>query len=118
MSDLHTELDGFGHDGEAARAVNLLKALSHEGRLQILCLLLDKELAVGELAEALGVHQASASQQLMRLRAEGFVACERSGKTMKYRLLRQDIIPVITVLRDLFCAKPDDGPGTTVAAVI
>ncbi len=108
MSDSPPEQDGFGGDGEAAaRAVNLLKALSHEGRLQILCLLLDQELAVGELAEALGVHQASASQQLMRLRAEGFVASERIGKTMKYRLLRQDIIPVISTLRDMFCAPSD-----------
>jgi DNA-binding transcriptional ArsR family regulator len=99
--------DGFGGNAaSAAQAVNLLKALSHEGRLQILCMLLDREMSVGELADALGVQQPTASQQLMRLRAEGFVTTRRDGKAIFYRLQRQDVVPVITALRDLFCAKP------------
>ncbi|MGV8985671.1 MAG: ArsR/SmtB family transcription factor [Cypionkella sp.] len=97
--------DGFGGNPDAAtQAVNLLKALSHEGRLQILCLLLDHDLSVGELADALNLHQASASQQLMRLRAEGFVSSRRDGKMVIYHLLRQDVKPIITALRDTFCA--------------
>ena len=37
-------LEGFGGTAEqAAKAVALLKSLSHEGRLQILCLLVDGE---------------------------------------------------------------------------
>jgi DNA-binding transcriptional ArsR family regulator len=104
---------GFGGDAEAAaRAVDLLKALSHEGRLQILCLLLDQELSVGALVEALGLPQASASQHLMRLRAEGFVTTRRVGKTVMYSLLRQEVKPIIAALRDTFCAnigKPQAG---------
>jgi DNA-binding transcriptional ArsR family regulator len=106
-SDNRADPDGFGGDAEAAaRAVQLLKALSHEGRLQILCLLLDREMAVADLSEALEVSQPTASQHLMRLRAEGFVATRRDGKSVYYRLLRQDIMPIITALRDLFCARP------------
>ena len=67
-------LQGFGGTADqAARAVALLKSLSHEGRLQILCLLVDGELNVTQLAEALGSSPVAVSQQLMRLRAEGIV---------------------------------------------
>ena len=49
-------LEGFGGTAEqASKAVALLKSLSHEGRLQILCCLVDGERSVTQLAEALKV---------------------------------------------------------------
>ena len=97
--------DGFGGSPSALpQAVTFLKTLSHEGRLQILCLLLDQDLGVGALAEKLGLSQPMASQQLMRLRAEGYVGARREGKAMIYHLRRQDVKPVIAALRDAFCA--------------
>jgi DNA-binding transcriptional ArsR family regulator len=107
MANSFLDADGFGGSpSAAAKAVSFLKTLSHEGRLQILCLLLDQDLSVGALAEALGLPQPTASQQLMRLRAEGYVDTHRDGKTVIYHLLRQDVKPVIAALRDTFCAAP------------
>jgi len=64
--------EGFsGKVEDSARAVALLKSLSHEGRLQILCILIDHELSVTEIAVALDTSPSSVSQQMMRLRAEG-----------------------------------------------
>jgi DNA-binding transcriptional ArsR family regulator len=101
-------LEGFGGTGEqAARAVALLKSLSHEGRLQILCLLLDQDMNVTQLAEALGSTQATVSQQLMRLRAEGIVQTRRSGKQVIYQIARAEVAPVVSILRDTFCHLPD-----------
>jgi ArsR family transcriptional regulator, virulence genes transcriptional regulator len=101
--------EGFGGTPEAAgRAVNLLKALSHEGRLQILCLLLDQEMSVGEIAAVLAMPQSSISQQLMRLRAEGIVKPMRSGKSVFYRLVSPQVRSVVSVLRENFCS---DIPG-------
>ncbi len=101
--------DGFdpkGNDPEAAaRAVALLKALSHVGRLQILCYLLDRTMCVSQLSEALHEPQAAVSQQLMRLRAEGFVQAHREGKSVVYGLARHDIVPVIQSLRQAFCRQ-------------
>jgi DNA-binding transcriptional ArsR family regulator len=95
----------FGGDASAvAEAVGFLKTLSHEGRLQILCLLLDHEMSVGALSDAVGQSQPVVSQQLMRLRAEGYVGARREGKAMIYHLLRQDVKPIIAALRDRFCA--------------
>ena len=103
------DLDGFGGGpSSATRAVTFLKTLSHEGRLQILCLLLDQDLSVGALAESLGLSQPLVSQQLMRLRAEGYVGARREGKAMIYHLLRQDVKPIIAALRDTFCNMPQE----------
>lgn len=97
--------DSFApHDPEAAeRAVGLLKALSHVGRLRILCHLIERDMNVGELSEALAEPQASVSQQLMRLRAEGFVRPVRHGKHVVYTLGREDIAPIIGALRTSLC---------------
>jgi DNA-binding transcriptional ArsR family regulator len=99
-------LQGFGGTAEqAARAVALLKSLSHEGRLQILCLLVDGEMSVSQLAEALGSSPVTVSQQLMRLRAEGIVTTRRAGKNVIYQLARSEVATIVTALRDTFCRK-------------
>lgn len=99
-------LEGFGGTPEqAAKAVALLKSLSHEGRLQILCLLVGGEMNVTQLAEALGVSPVSVSQQLMRLRAEGVVQTRREGKSVFYHLARAEVAVIVGALRDTFC-KP------------
>jgi ArsR family transcriptional regulator, virulence genes transcriptional regulator len=109
MNGANLDTHGFGGSPTAAsQAASFLKTLAHEDRLQILCLLLDQDLSVGELAEALGAPQAATSQQLMRLRAEGYVGARREGKTVIYHLRRADVKPVIAALRDAFCARPLD----------
>jgi ArsR family transcriptional regulator, virulence genes transcriptional regulator len=97
--------DSFSpQDPEAAdKAVGLLKALSHAGRLRILCCLIDRDMNVGELIDALHEPQATISQQLMRLRAEGFVRPIRQGKHVVYKLVRSEVTPVIAALRDGLC---------------
>ena len=99
--------DGFdpgGTDPEAmARAIGLMKTLSHQGRLEILCRLLERDMNVGDLATAMGEPQAAVSQQLMRLRAEGIVRPHREGKHMVYQLAIPEVASVIAALRGAFC---------------
>jgi ArsR family transcriptional regulator len=89
----------------AARAAVFLRALAHEGRLEVLCQLIDGELSVGEIEARLGMPQAKVSQLLMRLRAEGLVEARRDGRRVLYRLQSGEIGRIIAVLRDMFC-KP------------
>ncbi|WP_137112586.1 helix-turn-helix transcriptional regulator [Rhodobacter sp. SY28-1] len=97
-------LEGFGGTAaQAAKAVALLKSLSHEGRLQMLCCLVDGDLNVTQLAEALGTSPVSVSQQLMRLRAEGIVTTRREGKSVYYHLANTEVAAIVAVLRDTFC---------------
>lgn len=87
----------------AEEAAAFLKALSHEGRLMILCHLAMGEKSVGELEQLLDVRQAAVSQQLSRLRLEGLVSTRRDGKSIYYSILDPKVMRTVTLLHDLFC---------------
>lgn len=88
----------------ATKASNFLKAISHEGRLMILCHLVTGEKSVTELEELLSARQAAVSQQLSRLRLEGLVIPRRDGKAIYYRLADDRPRRILEVVYDLFCA--------------
>lgn len=89
----------------AERASNFLKALSHEGRLMILCHLASGEKSVTELEDLLSARQAAVSQQLTRLRLEGLVKPRRDGKAIHYSLADDRAKEVIELVYDLFCRQ-------------
>lgn len=89
----------------ASEATAFLKALSHEGRLLILCHLGEGERSVTELEQLLGARQSAVSQQLARLRLEGLVDNRRDGKTIYYRIADPRARALIASLHDLFCAE-------------
>ena len=91
---------------KARKASNFLKALSHENRLLLLCLLAERERSVTELENILSLRQSAVSQQLARLRYDGMVDTRRDGKTIYYSLADDDVRRVISVVYDIFCA-PD-----------
>ena len=89
----------------AQAASNFLKAISHEGRLMILCHLASGEKSVTELEELLSARQAAVSQQLSRLRLEGLVTPRRDGKTIFYSLTDDRSTQIMEVVYDLFCRQ-------------
>ena len=89
----------------AAEAAAFLKTLAHEGRLMILCHLVEGERSVGELEALLGLRQAAVSQMLSRLREENQVTTRRDGKVIYYRLANPNTAKVIEMLHTLFCGK-------------
>ena len=93
---------------KAREASDLLKALSHENRLILLCLLSEKERSVGELEEILSLRQAAVSQQLARLRFDGIVSSRREGKTVFYSISDDKVRSVISVIYDIFCEIKED----------
>lgn len=105
VDDIVVSADEMAENAKAA--CDFLKAMSHETRLRVLCLLLEGEKSVSELETSLGIRQASVSQQLQRLRAERMVSTRRDGKAVYYSLSGNEAREVITVLYKLFCAKTD-----------
>lgn len=87
----------------AERASAFLKAISHEGRLMILCHLASGEKSVTELEDLLASRQSAVSQQLTRLRLEGLVTPRRDGKAIYYRLTDHRPKQIMEVVYDLFC---------------
>lgn len=94
----------------ATEAAQLLKAVSHEGRLMILCYLATGEKSVTELEQLLHARQAAVSQQLARLRLEGLVSARRDGKTIWYSLSDERAIRILELVYEMFCNS--DGPAT------
>jgi len=93
---------------ESAReATDFLKALAHEGRLIILCRLVEGECTVGELEQMLAARQAAVSQQLSRLRLEGLVSTRREGKTVYYSIKDERVRQMIDVVYRLFCERQE-----------
>lgn len=102
----HKDMDAKDLDllmEQARKASDLLKALSHEVRLVILCLLSEGEKSVSELEEILTMPQAAVSQQLARLRLEGLVQSRREGRMIYYCLMDDEVSSIIESLYELFC---------------
>ena len=87
----------------AARAGTLMKALSSETRLLLLCQMSDGEVSVNELAETIGLRASSVSQQLALLRKDGLVKTRREGQTIYYSLDGDEAKQIISVLYNLYC---------------
>ncbi len=94
----------FGQMLEQARkATELLKALSHESRLLILCLLADGEKSVSDIEQIMNMRQAAVSQQLARLRFDRLVNTRRDGRVIYYSLASSEVTTVIDALYKAFC---------------
>ena len=91
---------------KARKASDFLKALSHENRLLLLCLLAEKERSVTDLENILSLRQPTVSQQLARLRLDGLVTTRRDGKTIFYSIANEDVRQVISVIYGIFCEPP------------
>lgn len=90
----------------SGRASEFLKSLANAQRLRILCMIMEGELPVGEIAEAIGAKQSSVSQNLALMRREGLVVPRRSGQTIYYRLADKRLVKMFRLLNDMFC-KPE-----------
>jgi len=89
----------------ATAAAALLRAISHEARLLVLCELSNGERTAGELVEHSGLSQSALSQHLAKLRDEGLVATRREAQVIHYRIADQRAQRVLQVLHDIYCGK-------------
>lgn len=99
--DASPELDTILQD--AKNASDFLKALAHESRLMILCILAEGEKSVTELETILALRQPTVSQQLARLRMDNLVTTRRDGKTVYYKIADENVRKIIDAVYDIFC---------------
>ncbi len=104
--DLSPELTRMIKNARAAS--DFLKALAHESRLVILCLLAERERSVTELEQLLSLRQTTVSQQLARLRLDDLVVARRDGKTVYYSLADDELKTFIQAVYDMFCTPGGD----------
>lgn len=78
------------------------KALAHPVRIRILELLVQRDLSVQELQEALGVEQPVVSQQLGVLRTSNIVVGQKQGVSVRYAVRDQLVGDLLGVARQIF----------------
>lgn len=100
----------------AAEVAAVLRALSNERRLMIVCKLSEwREANVTALAEAVGLSQSALSQHLAKLRQRGIVDYRRDSQTLWYRISDPRIEKLFATLHGLFC-RPQDSKRAARAA--
>lgn len=95
---------------QAADASNLLKALANAQRLRVLCLLVEREMSVGQINEQLpDLSQSALSQHLAKLREEELVLTRREAQTIWYTLKQGPVEQIITTLYGIYCVPDSKG---------
>ncbi len=83
----------------------MCKVFTSPSRLEILNLLRDKELSVGELSNSIKIPQANLSQHLSILREKGIVKTRREGVTIYYSLINPKMIKAFDIMREILLDK-------------
>ncbi len=91
----------------AAKASTLLKVMSNQSRLLILCQLAEGEKTVGELENLVNLSQSALSQHLAILRRENIVQTRRSAQSIFYSLASDEAHTIMQTLYDVFCKECD-----------
>ena len=84
-----------------------MRLLSEPTRLRLILLLLEEEVTVAELQEALGMEQSRISASLAQLRRQGLVCCRRVGKNSYYRAVTSVIEPLLELLHTAQAQLPE-----------
>ena len=104
MRSTTTDLQAFA--ANAGEVAGLLKAMSNQRRLMILCQLAEfGEMRVGDIALAVGLSQSALSQHLGVLRDEGLVAFRRDAQVLWYRIADPRCETLLVTLHQLYCRK-------------
>jgi ArsR family transcriptional regulator, virulence genes transcriptional regulator len=83
---------------------DLLKVISNENRLAIVCHLIEKPMTVSQLHEKLNhVTQPALSQHLAVLKMNRILDSKKSGLTITYFIQDKRIISVIECLKSNYC---------------
>ena len=83
----------------------ICSALADPRRILMLYALHDKPSNVGDLAQALGVNQSTASRHLNILRERGLALAQREGQSVVYTLADPRIIQVLDLLRAVLASR-------------
>lgn len=83
----------------------LLKVISNNTRLEILCYLEAGEMNVNEINEKIsGISQPAISQHLNLLKLNKVVVTEKRGQHVFYKIEDKRVIALLNSIREIFCS--------------
>ena len=90
----------FMNDETAEHVAQVLKALAHPVRLQIVDALESGEKCVSDIVEAVGGKQSITSQQLNMMKDKGVLSCRRNRSKVFYRIENENVIRLLSCIYD------------------
>ncbi len=96
-------MDTMSLSDHSTTAAGLLSAMANPKRLMILCCLVKGEVAVGALANQVGLSQSALSQHLSKLRAQKLVNTRRDAQTIYYSSSSESVLKVLETLESIYC---------------
>lgn len=104
MRTITPDISFEGFEDRATEAAQMLKALSNEKRLMILCKLLEHgEMSVNALIDEVGLSQSAMSQHLARMREEKIVETRRDAQQIFYRVANPRVREILATLKKAYC---------------
>jgi ArsR family transcriptional regulator, zinc-responsive transcriptional repressor len=91
-----TNLEALG------QAAECLRVLAHPHRLRMIQMLLAGDFTVGELAEGCELPTAMASEHLRLMQRCGFLASEKSGRKVFYRVVEPHLRSIMRCIEERF----------------
>lgn len=91
---------------KASEVSGLLRVMSNQWRLLILCNLAQGEHSVQELQKLVGLGQSALSQHLAILRYEGLVSTRREAQSIFYSIASAEAETLLSTLYDIYCPVP------------
>jgi len=83
----------------------LLKVMSHPGRLVLLCLLAKGKNNVGSLATESQLSQSQTSQYLKLMTSLDILTVENQGKERIYEVKSSEVLRLLNSLKTIFCPE-------------
>jgi len=79
----------------------MCKVFSHPKRLELIDILRNKEMSVGELSERLGLALGNLSQHLAMMRGRHILTSRKEGNVTYYRITNPRILEAFDLLREI-----------------
>ncbi len=80
---------------------DMCKVFSHPKRLELINVLRDGEMSVGELAERLGLAMANLSQHLAMMKERRILVSRKEGNVVYYRIANPRLLEAFDLLREI-----------------
>ncbi len=92
-------------EDKASDASNLLKVMSNQWRLLILCNLMQGEHSVQDMQKRIGLGQSALSQHLAILRHERLVETRREAQSIYYSIASEEAERLLATLYEIYCTE-------------
>ena len=79
----------------------MCKVFSHPKRLELINILRDKEMSVGELSQMLGMALGNLSQHLVMMRQRHILVSRKEGNVVYYRITNPRLLEAFDLLREI-----------------